>query len=733
MDRKLVIKQYNAICKQVAGGKLKSALDGLSLFIRNVSTEDLFYRLETITDNYRNLLKYSFEGYTDPKRDDILAGISAEVLLIADEVRYLLTDKDMFQRRVETSIIRQEFGDEPERITERLEEFVFGKEIQRITNESGTQTMGNAPIDSIFRLIWLTRKMNDQHAELFREMATSGRLEWQEKCIVVSALTMSLLTCFDHKKVMLLLDFIQPKQPQVYQRALTGLVLSLIRYDHRIRFYPVLISRIDEISSDDTIRQDVEAIILQLLMAQETENITRAFREEVLPDMEKVMPKMEDKLQLENILEDDDPEGKNPGWKDLIDEVPGLFERIEKFTKMQIEGGDVFMATFSLLKRFDFFNSISNWFAPFYITHPELRSSSGENSEYFDRLLEGLARAFYLCNSDKYSFALNFNAVPQQQRSMIITYFEAELEQMKEMATEEEVLGQSAASHSIFIQYIQDLYRFFKLYPHHDEFEDIFHRKIRFTALYFYHRFFERASFTEQLATFYFEKEHYPEVIELYRYIIEKNPPQAVYYEKLGFALQKTGDLEEAIEAYKKAELFDTDHLWILKKLGWCCMKIKDYPSAARYFSAAANLRPDDLKLQAQLGQCYLNMKQFEPAFQHYTQVQYYQPDNLKVLRPIAYCQFVLGKLQDAESIYRDILASETVTGYDYINAAHVALCLGKRSDAILLYRKCFTDPGFSEPLFLNAFEEDAPILVSNGISEREVQLIADHLIFGEY
>jgi tetratricopeptide (TPR) repeat protein len=388
------------------------------------------------------------------------------------------------------------------------------------------------------------------------------------------------------------------------------------------------------------------------------------------------------------------------------------------------------MATFSLLKRFDFFNKMSNWFSPFYITHPELGAHADDEQGYFQRLLEGLARAFYLCNSDKFSFALNFNAVPLQQRSMIITYFEAELEQMKDMATEEEVLGQTTDSHTIFIQYIQDLYRFFKLFPHHNEFEDVFQKKFRFSESYFYREFFERNTFTEQLAAFYFEKEHYPEVIEIYHYIIEKNPPQAIYYEKLGFALQKTGAFESAVHAYKKAELFDTDRLWILKKLGWCCLKLKNYEEAARYFSDAANLRPDDLKIKAQLGQCYLNMGQFDLAIQHYSKVQYYQPDNLKVLRPIAYCHFVLGKLTEAEEIYQRIISSETATGFDFLNAGHVSLCLNRRSNALALYRKCFTDPGFSESIFLNSFEEDASVLVQHGITEGELRLIADYLLF---
>ena len=144
------------------------------------------------------------------------------------------------------------------------------------------------------------------------------------------------------------------------------------------------------------------------------------------------------------------------------------------------------MSTFQQLKRFDFFNSMSNWFVPFHRDHPEISKSFSDKEEINIRLLESLEKAFYICNSDKYSFAINFRAIPDQQRTMIVTNFEAEFAQMKEMASEEQVLDQSLASNSIFIQYIQDLYRFYKLYPLKQEFDDLFHLPLRFTNLFIF-------------------------------------------------------------------------------------------------------------------------------------------------------------------------------------------------------------------------------------------------------
>ena len=141
------------------------------------------------------------------------------------------------------------------------------------------------------------------------------------------------------------------------------------------------------------------------------------------------------------------------------------------------------------------------------------------NEDLNQRLFDSLEHAFYICNSDKYSFVLNFQAIPAQQRNLIVTNFEAELAQMKEMASEEQMLDQSLGENAIIIQYIQDLYRFFKIFPNRGEFEDIFRKKISFKDLYFYKTFFEQEQFTLKLAEFYFEKGHFYEAIDLFEYL----------------------------------------------------------------------------------------------------------------------------------------------------------------------------------------------------------------------
>lgn len=702
MIRPEIDKRHHKICEHTYNQRIKTALDELALFVRFSIKSEYFYQIETLTDNYQNLLRYAFEGYHDPQQQTILNGICASILGMADEIRQTLIEKEQPLRKNEKSILQN-------------------------LPDGAVDT----DPDTLFKNIWLMERLNEQQVRMLRQINGSTKLEWHQKCLAVTALTLSLLNFFDHQKFILLIEFVEHREEQVRQRALIGIIFALLQYDQRISFYPELPDRLHGLSLDETIGPDVELILLQLLMARETEKITREFEQEVLPDMKKMMPRIEDKLQLGDKEEDDDMEGKNPGWKDMVEEIPGLFEKIEKFSKMQMEGGDVFMSTFQMLKRFDFFNTMSNWFMPFYRDHPDISKAFSEKEEINVRLLESLEKAFYICNSDKYSFALNFQAIPLQQRTMIVTNFEAEFNQMQEMASEEQILDQSLTANAIYVQYIQDLYRFFKLHPARQEFPDIFKPQIHFRNLKFYQKYFYREGFTGRLAAFYLDKNHYYEAVEMYEYLIETTAPSGEYYEKIGYCYQKLSRFKKAVEFYKMAELFDTDHLWILKKLGWCCLKLKDYDQALIHFREAAAMQPDDMTLLSQVAQCYLNLKDYEEAEQAYVKLSFFNPDSMKLLRPLAWCHFVLGRLEQASSEYETLLnATDVPSSYDLMNAGHTQLCMGNRTKALDFYRRSLENksPGTEE--LMSAFDEDAYYLIRNGISGAEIPLIKDHLLF---
>lgn len=729
MTPKETLQAVSALQDAIFSGQLREALETAARLARLVSRDDYFYRLESLAENYKTLLQYAWQGYEDPQRRHILNGISASLLLLADDLKQDLNDQSFPARAAERRALAAEFGDDAAVIAAKVGEIFFQREIDRLL-ETGNQVPIHV-MDRVFRLIWFTGILSPAHQELIRSIGQDSQVLWHEKCLVVSALTMSLLNRFDPGKMILLLEAAESGEDQVSQRALVGVVLGILAYDRRIPLHSELEARIRLASSDESFRSAMEIILMQLLRARETEKITREFEEEVLPEMKKMMPKIEDKLQLTDPSEDEDMEGKNPGWKDIMDEVPGLFEKIEKFSRMQMEGGDVFMSTFSMLKRFDFFNLASNWFAPFHRDHPEISEGIEGLGESGNRLVESLEKAFYICNSDKYSFAINFRHIPEQQRTMIITHFEAEFAQISELASEEQVLDRSLLTNSVYIQYIQDLYRFFKLYPGRQATEDVFRRRIRLHSLPFFRSHLLRKAFQEKVAAFHFDNDHYEEAIGEYNALMEVRGPGREDFEKIGYCHQKAGRYREAVDHYRKAELFDNDHLWLLKKIGWCSLKLGEYRQALDCFREASALQPDDRTLQIQAGQCCLHLKDYEQALQVFIPLRYFDPENLRILRPIAYCHFVLGRPGQAAEVNAEILSvASPPTAFDLMNAANALLCLGRRDEALSLYRQALSMEKPGRAGLLEAFTEDEPYLVKNGIREEELPLIRDFLVY---
>ena len=140
MERNNIEKLYRQVSSHVFDGKIKSALDLIEKLVRNTSQSDYFYQLQYLTENYQNLLRYAFDGYPDPKREEILAGISASVMNLADDAKHSLIEKDLVHQRFEMSMIRKEFGEDPGIISEKLDEMLFSKVMHRVTEETGTTT-----------------------------------------------------------------------------------------------------------------------------------------------------------------------------------------------------------------------------------------------------------------------------------------------------------------------------------------------------------------------------------------------------------------------------------------------------------------------------------------------------------------------------------------------------------------------------------------------------------------
>jgi hypothetical protein len=232
-----------------------------------------------------------------------------------------------------------------------------------------------------------------------------------------------------------LIDFYRSGEEKVMERALTGLIFSLYYYNNRILLYPEITSMITKLGKDRNFREHCRLIVLQIIRSRETENLSRKLNEEILPKVAKLKPRIEEKLDLDNILPGDQYGEKNPDWSDMFKDSEDIFRTMEELTKLQMEGADVYMSAFSNLKHFDFFKDFKNWFLPFYPDHEVFNEIFHDEvlGPGTDELAEALYKTPFICNSDKYSLILNLKYLPSSQKTMMLKVFRLELDGLQQL------------------------------------------------------------------------------------------------------------------------------------------------------------------------------------------------------------------------------------------------------------------------------------------------------------
>jgi len=515
----------------------------------------------------------------------------------------------------------------------------------------------------------------------------------------------------------------------VAERAVTGLVFSLHYYDDRLNLYPEVIQTVRDLAKVKNFRERCRIVVLQAIRSRYTEQLSRRMNEEILPKVVKLKPRIEEKLDLDKILGENPEEGQNPDWSEMFRGSEEMFKTMEELTNLQMEGSDVYMSAFAGLKKFDFFRELRNWFIPFYPDHEAVDSIFRDEilGPGINELAEALYKTPFICNSDKFSLILNMKYLPSEQKSMMLKVFRMELEGLEQMKYDNEITDPAAVFRTTVTQYVQDLYRFFKLSDFRHEFDDFFTGRLDLYNSLFYRETCGSVTDDRSLADYFFSKEYYEDALALYLTILKGVTDDAELYEKAGYCYQKAGEYGKALEKYSMATIIEP-HTWTLRKTGWCLRRLGRPAEALEAYRRALQNEPDDLNTVLMVAHCCLDTANYDEALKHYFRVEYESPGNSKVLRPIAWCYLVTGRYTEAEK-YFERLAGTGLTPYDKINMGHLALCQGSTRIAAEHYLSAMTGGEMSAESFLSAFNDDIPVLAANGVNPDDLPILLDYVL----
>jgi tetratricopeptide (TPR) repeat protein len=655
------------------------------------------YKLVDITVNQLNI-KYSSGVYYDNKRTNLYSPTNNSIIS-------LLTSIEDIEGKI-SLISLLEDGEEKE---DRLPE--FKKEIENIS-------------DKLFMEIWLNEQLSAEDTKALNCFIDDKTHSYVATCLIISALTLGNQFIFDENKVLLLMQACGNQHENIRQRALIGLLMGLHKYDSRLSIYPQVLHRLEHLAESEGFRENVRDILLQFIMSRETEKITKKIQEEIIPEMMKISPGLRNKIKLDDLMEGSGMEEKNPEWVNIIDES-GLGDKLKEFSELQMEGADIMHSSFAHLKAYPFFNKLSNWFIPFFSGNSFISGTKGKKNE---ELTEILVESSLLCNSDKYSLFFSIAQMPEEYKKMMTGQFVAESDAVKELQ-KEDLPGSHKQSSVISKQYIQDLYRFYKIYPKRSDFEDIFKEKSDYIHSKSIGRIISDFESRMVIGEYYFNRNYYEEALQVFNRLIDEGMSSDTIYQKKGFCLQKTGNFEAALDAYLKAELLNGASSWTIKKIAYCYRILKNPGEALVYYRKAGQMSPDNLSIQLNIGHCFLELRDYTEALKCYFEVEYLDKHGERAWRPIAWCSFLTGKYEQAMSYFEKIIEKDA-EAQDFLNCGHTRFAMGNISEAIEYYKSAFLLYDCSIDKFNEAFNPDIPELLRAGINPEYIPLALDRMMY---
>lgn len=726
-------EQYAQIQLLIEYKRLKEALVQLESFLLQYPDATLHSRLEQVQTSYNYMLQYMRQGVVDYDRSKLHLKLLTDTWEIADQARLLILDEisqryyhkmrhtphaeDLKEYTIKTlSHILAGFNDDLA-VSSLVSEIKMDEALER--HESTLKFM--------FLETWTNSAWTSQEEEEAKIMLNLLMLPINDLCLFVSAVTLSLMECFDKRKLLWLMAAYQHENVQVAQRALVGIVFTYHIHSKRIEFYPEIYKQLEINNDNSDIETDMGYVYQQLLLCQETDKIDRKMQEEIIPEMMKNVSSMRG-MKLDFEESDEEGENKNPDWTDTFEHTE-LGDKLREISELQMEGADVYMSTFAPLKNFPFFKEAHHWFYPFDKQHSSiikiLRDQKGKLA-FLDLILE----SSFFCNSDKYSLFFMMQQIPQSQRDIVLGQLtDQQSEDLAEQSRINSLKNFSGRSMIVSSQYLHDLYRFFKLSIRRNEFRNIFNEKFELHHIPGLDNLLFHDELLIKIADFHLRKEHWEEAAISYKELEEIGSyegDESVVYQKIGFALQKSKKYKEAIDAYLKADTIKSDNIWTNRHLATCYRITREFDKALEYYRKVQEVTPEDSKVVFYICTCLTELNQYEEALNNFFKLDFMEYNCVKAWRGIGWCSFVCKKSEQAMKYYEKVIEKKALP-IDYLNAGHVAWVLGDIEKAISLYSKSIHSFG-SKDLFLEIFYKDEDYLITQDIAKEDIPLMLDLL-----
>jgi len=680
--------------------------------------------LEAVKNDYQLMVDYMERGFTDDKRASLYLSLLQRLYRVAADLEISWRCKNVIVY-VDAFRISDHLNTSHDFIRSVLESFVSDvamlsllPEAERTEKAKDLYDRHQVFVNRLFNTLWTSCQWSDDDCAFYTGLMLSPMVDVVDQQLLVSAVTLGAMNQFDINKFKALTTvYQQSTDERVRQRALVGWVLSVFEGMDIFPEQDEIIRKLCE--NKDTIRE-LYTLQIQFFYSQDTEKDNEKLQRDIMPYLVEgsnitigrlgIVEKEED--SLENIL-NQDAEDKR---------MEQMEEKVRKMMEMQKQGSDIYFGGFRQMKRFPFFNDLANWFTPFYIDHPALRTTIERIGQ--PNILETITNQGNFCESDKYSLAFAMESIINQIPGNI-----------KEMMGSEGAFAPMGTtldkSNPTYIcrAYIQDLYRFFRLYRSSNELINPFidNHKSSFVAdtFFFVYKSFIGTGLDEykmRLALYLYKHKNMDKLVELMStfHVEDTN-----YNILMGYINLYFGKPDVAYQIFNMVLQEDTENQWALKGMARAAMDCEDYDTAEHTYSQLLRLEPDNINYAVKRCVTLLKTERYAEAREELFRLDYQYPDNMNVKRVFAWTMLLDKSLDKASQLYDRIL-SDAPMAEDYLNSGYCWWAKGNIGQAKNSFQAWITMTKGNKDRLLEEIRNDQKVLDLYGITEIDCLLMVN-------
>ena len=708
-------ESLNQVFDYLKSRRLGEAIQTLEAFLsvhpHQINTDRLF----AIRTDYQLMADYWRRGFKDPQLPSLYENLLQRMYVLCSNIAInytvrhtpylsaLMLKAHMTPRDWSPQVIREELESfvsdialadlEPEHVSEAKKKEIYARHHESMV--------------ILFDYILTSGLWTDGFATAMEEMLLSPTLDTNDQQLLISSVMLSSINYFDMAKFRMLVHVYQRATDIfVRQRALVGWVLAL-HSDLGQNIYQEEVQLVEKLLEDEAVCKDLVELQQQIIYCINAEADNAMIQQEIMPDLIKsqgfritkngVVEQEED--ELNDILHPDETE-KN------MEKMEASFHRM---VDMQNQGSDIYFGGFSQMKRFPFFTELANWFVPFYPDHPSITEALGKFKS--SRFLQMMLNGGPFCNSDKYSFLLAFsqviNSIPAQVREMMdrgdVGLYEVPTEERQKPAYIRRI-------------YLQDIYRFFRIFKQRDCFRTIFSPTDE-RYLFFQNPIFRSThleAYFNDMTAFLIKKKKMNEALKLLmNYGDHRRDFQ--YYMMAGYLGY------EPLESYARALEMQPGNERAMRGYARILFAEERYGEALEMYDQLVAIQPEKKSYLLNRAVCQTNLGRYEEAEKVLFRLNYETPDDEHVNRVLAWALTCDGKYEQADHLYRQLLSVEEPSEDDLLNYGYSLWFSGNIDDAADCFHRYLKESGHDKEYII---ENEVDLIQDKGITEPEIQMM---------